>query len=73
MRHDIRNVIPNFESPAHQPEILKQLRDYALSMGYSPHELEKIRDRRHLLMVYKAMKLDELHDQVMAEHAKRGQ
>ena len=72
MRHDIRNVVPGFEDPRLQPQILQQLRHYALSMGFSPHEIEKIKDRRELLMVYKAMKLDELHHQVMAQHAQRG-
>lgn len=65
MRHDIRNVIPNFEHPQIQPQILEQLRHYALSMGYSPHEIDKIKDRRHLLMVWKAMQLDDLHNKVM--------
>jgi hypothetical protein len=64
MRHDIRNVCPDFEDPAKQPEILKALRHYALHMGLSPHEIDKIKDRRHLNMVYKAQKLDELYDAI---------
>ena len=73
MRHDIRNVVPGFEDPVMQPKILAQLRHYALSMGFSPHEIAKIKDRRELLMVYKAMKLDELHHQVLAQKQQMSQ
>ena len=69
-RHDIRNVIPGFEDPKAQPEILSALRHYALSMGLSPHEIDKVKDRRELLMVYKAMKFDQLHHLVQAGHVK---
>lgn len=72
MRHDIRNVVPGFEDPKIQPKILQQLRHYALAMGYSPFEIDKIKDRRHLLMVYKAMKLDDIHDKVMSDRSKQG-
>ena len=64
MRHDIRNVIPGFEDPNFQPQILQHLRHYALSMGYSPSEIDKVKDRKHLLMVYKAMKHDELFNHI---------
>ena len=72
MRHDIRNVIPGFDRADVQSQVLPKLRHYALSMGFSPNEIDKIKDRRHLNMVYKAMKFDELHEQVMAEKAQRG-
>jgi len=65
-RHDIRNVCAGFEDPAQQPKILQELRHYALSMGYSPSEVDKIKDRRHLNMVYKAMMHDRLHDHLKA-------
>lgn len=68
MRHDIRHVCPDFEDPAKQPEILAKMRHYALGMGLSPHEIDKIKDRRHLLMVYKAQKLDELHEDIKNGH-----
>jgi hypothetical protein len=64
MRHDITKVIPGFTDLKKQPAILQQLAAYAKSMGYKDEEMKDIRDRRHLLMVYKAMKFDQMHQAV---------
>lgn len=58
MRHDIVKMIPGFTDPKKQPQILKELRDYAISMGFGPEEMADIRDRRVLLAVWKAMQYD---------------
>jgi hypothetical protein len=63
-RHDIRNVCPEFEDINEQPKILEQLRHYALHMGMSPNEIDKVKDRRHLNLIYKAQKLDELYNAI---------
>lgn len=61
MRNDITKVAPAFANPQSQPAVLKELAAYAKSMGFSDQEVANIRDRRVLLMVYKAMKLDQIH------------
>jgi len=64
-RADITKVIPSFTDPKRQPAILKLLSDYAASMGFTPQEMQQFgRDRRILLMVYKAMVLDAVHGHV---------
>ncbi len=69
MIHDITQVVPGFTDPKKQPMILKQLSDYAKSMGYKEDEIKDIRDRRHLLMVYKAM----MYDHVIQDRVRKGQ
>jgi len=58
MNHDIEFVIPGWSDPKRQPAILKQLADYAVSMGFKPAEINNMRDRRLLLLTYKAMMFD---------------
>lgn len=58
MRNDIVKMIPGFTDPKKQPQILKELMDYAISMGFGPEEMKDIRDRRVLLAVWKAMQYD---------------
>lgn len=67
MRSNITHVIPKFTDPLAQASVLKDMQQYAGHMGFSPSEMANIRDRRVLLMVYKAMKLDELHHSVTGE------
>ena len=60
MKHDIDYVIPGFSDPKKQPAILKQLSEYAQTMGFKPQEIQNLRDRRLLLLAYKAMVLDRM-------------
>lgn len=65
--NDIDFVIPGFSDPKKQPAILQALMKYAKNMGYKDEEMKDIRDRRHMLMVYKAM----IFDKMVHEHAHR--
>lgn len=59
-RSDIEYVIPNWTDPKRQGAILKNLLEYATEMGFKPEELKDMRDRRLLLLTYKAMLLDDM-------------
>ena len=66
MKSDITNVIPGFTDPKQQPAILKRLAEYSKSVGFTSDEIKNIRDRRLLLLTYKAM----MFDNIVEDHAK---
>jgi len=61
MRHDFGYCCPAFNDPQKQPAILKELADYVQKMGYHPSEFAGMKDRRHMLMAWKALQFDKLH------------
>lgn len=62
MRDDITIMVPGFTDLRLQPGILASMKTYARSMGFQDSEMNNIRDRRALLMVYKAMMYDKILD-----------
>lgn len=62
MIHDIEFVIPNWNSLPVQRKVLEDLKVYAKQMGFTDKEIVDIRDRKILLMVYKAMMFDRMID-----------
>lgn len=55
---DIEYVIPGWNDPQKQRVLLQHMMQYALEMGFKPEEVQNMRDRRLLLLTYKAMTLD---------------
>lgn len=55
---DIEYVIPEWNNPQVQGELLKQLAAYSKAMGFRDEEMNNLRDRRLLLLAYKAMMFD---------------
>jgi hypothetical protein len=64
MRDDITVMVPGFTDLKLQPGILNQLRTYARSMGFKDEEMNDIRDRRILLMVWKAYQYEKILDTI---------
>lgn len=60
MKNDIEFVIPGWSDPQKQPALLKRLAAYAGEMGFKPEEINNMRDRRLLLLTYKAMMFDHM-------------
>jgi len=54
------NALPEWKEPEKQKQIAKDIKDYALSVGYTPEEIGSLVDHRSLLVLMKAQKYDSL-------------
>ena len=52
------NALPEWGEPAKRQALGGELREYAVSQGYSPQEMEALLDHRHFITLYKAMRFD---------------
>ena len=53
-------VLPEWKEPDKQKKIAKDIKEYALSVGYTPEEVGSLVDHRSLLVLIKAQKYDSL-------------
>jgi hypothetical protein len=53
-------VLPDWKEPEKQKQISKDIKEYALSVGYTPQEIGSLADHRSLLVLMKAQKYDSL-------------
>ena len=54
------NALPDWKEPEKQKQIAKDIKEYALSVGYTPEEIGSLVDHRSLLVLMKAQKYDSL-------------
>jgi len=52
---DLNKEIPGFSDPATRKQIIQQIDQFALTLGFSQKEIQSIKDPRMILMAYKAM------------------
>ena len=55
-------VLPEWKEPDKQKKIAKDIKEYALSVGYTPEEVGSLVDHRSLLVLIKAQKYDSLQN-----------
>ena len=55
-------VLPDWKEPEKQKKIAKDIKEYALSVGYTPEEVGSLVDHRSLLVLIKAQKYDSLQN-----------
>ena len=55
-------VLPEWKEPEKQKKIAKDIKEYALSVGYTPEEVGSLVDHRSLLVLIKAQKYDSLQN-----------
>ena len=55
-------AFPDWKEPAKQKKIAKDIKEYALSVGYTPEEVGSLVDHRSLLVLIKAQKYDSLQN-----------
>ena len=53
-------VLPEWKEPEKQKQIAKDIKEYAISVGYTPEEVSSLADHRSLLVLIKAHKYDKL-------------
>ena len=52
---NLNNEIPGFANPKTKQQIMQQIDQYALSIGFSQKEIDSITDPRLIFLAYKAM------------------
>ena len=55
-------VLPEWKEPEKQKKLAKDIKEYALSVGYTPEEVGSLVDHRSLLVLIKAQKYDSLQN-----------
>ena len=55
-------VLPDWKEPEKQKKLAKDIKEYALSVGYTPEEVGSLVDHRSLLVLIKAQKYDSLQN-----------
>ena len=58
---DLSKQIPGFNDPKIQRQIINEIDQFAMSLGFSRDEVSKIKDPRLVLMAYKAMQNSQGH------------
>jgi len=56
------DALPDWKEPEKQKKIAKDIKEYALSVGYTPEEIGSLVDHRSLLVLMKAQKYDSLQN-----------
>ena len=52
------DILPEWREPDKRAALGKEIKEYAISQGYTPEEIASLVDHRSLLTIYKAMKFD---------------
>jgi len=52
------NALPDWGEPVKRQALGGELKEYAVSQGYSPQEMDALLDHRHFITLYKAMRFD---------------
>lgn len=52
---NLNEAIPNFDNLETRTQLMKDIDDYAVSIGFTQEELNSIQDPRMILIAYEAM------------------